>query len=502
MGYFTLLEYNQQKIQKIYINTLKNLKEVEIDFSGSPLTALIGVNGSGKSTVLHALACCYKPVDDTKTNNYKFSQFFTPTIDSRWQGSQFTLFHDYRVGRERNEGVQTFYSKNSDRWSPKYDRRVPRNIYYIGINSAVPRIEQEKQQSIIRYSTTPLNDEISRTIKEKAGFIMNRDYSSYNLHNATKGIYIGVEFNNTRYSSLSMSAGEQRIFTILSEVFNAPKYSLILIDEIDLLLHVYALKRLMSVLYARAEEKHLQIVFTTHALDILNLEETINIRHLYNTPEKTLCLIDTKPDTIFRITGEMERPIQLFVEDDLAVEIVRGIIENLNLSKYTEVTRFGAAKNCFTTAAGLLLSNRFEDDFLFILDGDEYKTDESKMDAIKKALTGTTSENQEMRDKLLNHITQFNLPEGNKPEFFIHSLLKELPATNQIVQTALEIHKEDNAHKYIDEIIDRLGYPKQVGLNRVLHEAKNNEKWEHYIAPIKEWLKTNGEKYKEVPQEV
>jgi AAA15 family ATPase/GTPase len=500
---FNMSEYSQQKIQKLYINNLKNIKEVEIDFTGSPLTALIGINGSGKSTILHALACCYKPINDTRTINYKFSQFFTPTVDSRWQGSKFTLIHDYRVGRNENTGVQSAYTKNQDRWSPKYDRRIPRNVYYVGISSGVPKIEQEKQQSFIRYSTTPLNDDVSNVIKEKAGYIMNRDYSSYNLHNASRGIYIGVEFNNTRYSSLSMSAGEQRIFTILSEVFNAPKYSLILIDEIDLLLHVFALKRLINVLFSRAEEKNLQIVFTTHALDILGFEDLINIRHLYNTPEKTMCLKDTKPDTIYRITGELQRPIQIFVEDDLAVTIVNSIIESLNLSKYTEVTRFGPASNCFTTAAGLMLSNRLEDDFLFILDGDEYRTEEDKIVMINRALTGTSSESREKRDELLNHITQFNLPEGTKPEFFIHSLLKGLPPTNQLIQTALDIHKEDNSHKYVDEIVERLGYPsKEVGLDKVIHEAQKNALWANYIGPIRDWLEANGEKYMEIPLEV
>ncbi|MDW2885210.1 ATP-dependent nuclease [Exiguobacterium artemiae] len=491
-------EYSQQKIQKIYINNLKNLKEVEIDFRGSPLTALIGINGSGKSTILHALACCYKPVDDTKTINYKFSQFFTPTVDSHWKGSQLTLYHDYRIGVDKHEGESTIYSKNLDRWSPKYDRRIPRNVYYIGIDSAVPKIEQEKKQSFIKYSTKLLSDDISKIIKEKASFIMNRDYSSYHLHSATKGDYIGVEFNKTKYSSLSMSAGEQRIFTILSEVFNAPKYSLILIDEIDLLLHVYALKRLISVIHTRAEEKNLQIIFSTHSLDILNMNKEVNIRHLYNTPEKTMCLIDTKPDTIFRITGEMEKPIQIFVEDTLAVAIISSITEKLNLSRYTEITRFGAARNSFTTAAGLLLSNRLKKDFLFVLDGDEYKSKESKVESIKKSLTGTTSENQDMRNLLLDCFLQFNLPEDNQPEFFIHSLLKELPASNQVIQIAHDIHKEDNSHKYIDEIIDRLGYSnKEVGLTRVIDAVQANERWEFYISPIKQWLVNNGEKYKE-----
>ncbi|WP_261794621.1 ATP-dependent nuclease [Bacillus paralicheniformis] len=472
------------------INLLKNLKEVEIDFSESRLTALIGINGSGKSTILHALACCYKPADENKTVNYKFSQFFTPTIDSLWQGSRFTLYHDYRFGSRFYENEETIYAKNTDRWSPKYDRRIPRDVFFIGISSGVPKIEEEKRQSFIRYSTTTLNDTTSRIIKEKAGYIMNRDYSSYNLHSDPKGKYIGVEYNQAKYSSLSMSAGEQRIFKILAEVYNAPNNSLILIDEIDLLLHAFAFKKLIETLHERAEEKKLQIVFTTHSIDILSYSKFINIRHLYSTSEKTICLTNTKPDTIYRITGESTRPIELFVEDDLAFTIVNHIIESLNMSKYVNVARFGAAENCFTTAAGMLLSNKLTTECLFILDGDMFVSEEDKMKRIKKALTGTTQENYEMRDKLLKHITQFNLPDSVAPEHFIHSLLKELSTLNQIVETAKDIQKVDNTHKYVDDIIERMNYQsKEVGLSKIIDVASQHEKWEHYIAPLKKWLK-------------
>ena len=52
---------SQQRLQSINFTKLKNLQNVSIDLSEGPLIAIMGVNGIGKSTVLHALACCYKP---------------------------------------------------------------------------------------------------------------------------------------------------------------------------------------------------------------------------------------------------------------------------------------------------------------------------------------------------------------------------------------------------------------------------------------------------------
>ena len=68
-----------QKIISLDITKLKNIKNCRIDFSGKPLTAIMGVNGIGKSTILHALACCYKPTDVAR-KDYKFPDFFPPML--------------------------------------------------------------------------------------------------------------------------------------------------------------------------------------------------------------------------------------------------------------------------------------------------------------------------------------------------------------------------------------------------------------------------------------
>lgn len=229
-----------------------------MSFGDLPVTAILGPNGNGKSTVLHALACAFQPVSDGE--NYKFSSFFLPSPDAMWQGSRLEIVHSYRDGEDVYENITTEYSKNTDRWSPKYARRPSRDIYYIGIDKCVPLIESENKATRINYSTKNVGEAIILAILQKASYILNRQYSAFNMHNASGKEFIGVESNGLKYSALSMSAGEQKIFYILEKVFKAQKNSLILIDEIDLLLHDGAMKRLIEVIQARATEKNLQIV--------------------------------------------------------------------------------------------------------------------------------------------------------------------------------------------------------------------------------------------------
>ena len=48
----------------------------------------MGVNGSGKTTVIHALACAYQPPEGGKGENHRVSDFFVPNTDALWKGSE------------------------------------------------------------------------------------------------------------------------------------------------------------------------------------------------------------------------------------------------------------------------------------------------------------------------------------------------------------------------------------------------------------------------------
>lgn len=484
--------YSQQKLKKIEIELLKNIKHLEIDFTGSELTAIMGVNGSGKSTIIHALACCYKPLENIPSEDYKFNYFFVPNSDALWKGSCFSIYNDYRIGYEQFTDVKVTYTKQKDRWAPRYERRLPRHVSYIGINTCVPAIENEKSKSFIKYVTAPVNDSTAQVIKDKCGVIMNRDYDSYNLHTTKKHKYIGVEWKNVKYSALSMGAGEQRLFDIVREVFNAPKYSLILIDEIDLLLHVTALKRLLCILKERAEEKSLQIVFTTHSPIVLEMKDVINIRYIIQTPEKTLCLEETKPDIIYNLTGESIRPLKIFVEDDLAKTIVKKVCEQIKMLKYVEIREYGSAKNVFTLVSGLLLQSIDIKNMLFVIDGDVYISPEEKQHQINAVLTGDTPHYESLREQALSQITQLNLEEGIKPEKFIHELLKDQRSIeyDEVKEAAADIVSVDNSHKYLDDLIERLGDERSSGLKRIIDCASKNERWENYVQAVREWLES------------
>lgn len=150
----------KSKITKILIKKLKGLYDLEIDFD-KPLTAIMGVNGIGKSTVLHALACAFQP--DRNGDDHKFPEYFPPNTDATWQDSKFDVEMEIYEQEETKIKRET-YEKQKDRWAPRYKKRPMRNVYYIGINTCVPDIEKEKLKGKVQYKTKVKDDKISDKI--------------------------------------------------------------------------------------------------------------------------------------------------------------------------------------------------------------------------------------------------------------------------------------------------------------------------------------------------
>lgn len=529
---------SQQVIHYLSIKKLKGIHNLEkIDFDEKPLTALLGPNGCGKSTILHALACCYKPpiLKDEVLEDYQFSKFFTPTTDATWINSKFSMHHTYRSGEKIHEKVETKFSKEIDRWSPRYSNRIDRYVKYIGIKSCVPKIEEEKHKNPVSYQTKEhVNKDL---IIRKLGVIFNRNYEALNLHITQKGKkYSGLRFNGINYSALAMGAGEQRVIEILSTIFKAPKYGLILIDEIDLLLHTSALVELIKIIHQKAKDNSLQIIFTTHREAIIELEEMVSIKHLHTikTPPlpipqsenpnqnpllsppllaptlsppllatihppinyKTFCLSNTTPDAIRRLTGKQIRNLEIFVEDITAKAIVNYELSNQGLKKDVDITIYGASYNCFVLSAGLILHNKHDiTKQLFLLDGDVNCSDAEISKHTNSVLTGTESYAEARRAQCIAGIQKLLPIDGaNKtPEAQIHRMIKELPSQgieeeDEIINIAKDIEIVNDDHIYFTKIFEIMNYEKPQGCDAIIRVASKSPLWPQYVKDLRNWI--------------
>ena len=483
----------QQRIISVNYHQLKGLKDIKISFEPMQVTGIFGVNGCGKSTILHSLLCFYQPKANVETVNYLFSNFFKTSSDMNWVGSSMTVELSYR---EKNnvKKENKYYHKDKDRWAPKYGRRPDRSVFFLGINSCVPDIEEfSKSGSKVEFETPEAiskRDEILRA----ASKVMNFNYTDLKYQRVKSQkkkcrlVNKGSLGKSLSYTSLNMGAGEQRVFRIIEMMVNAPKYSLIVIDEIDLTLHTAALNRLMDFIVMMAEKNSLQVVFTSHREELVKRTD-INVRHLLQTNEGTLCMENTTPECIDRITGNTQRPLDVFVEDDLAEAIVAKICNNLNIRKRVAIHRFGAIDNAFVASIGLDILGEDTNNMLFVLDGDRYRTDEQKKSIMTEKYSGNENGKEAKRKKALSHIKQFCLPDGKSPEEYICETLKASNNDNEITKCAIDIQGVLEKHEYLNRIIESLGDDRNICLRNIVDVFyQNSDEWDNMTKDIFEWL--------------
>ncbi len=486
---------HSQVLHSLEIELLKNVRDAKIDFKENGLTSLLGPNGSGKSTIIYALLCLYQPRLNSERDNYRFSDFFTPTNYNLWAGSKFSMIHSYGSGPDTFSNQKVNYLKRSDRWSPRYYRRPRRYTKFISISDSIPAIELEKKNYRIRFDTNQLTDDISQRILNRAGRIMNRNYTSLNRHNATHNqVYVGLEYNGINYTTLNMGAGEQKIIKIISEIEKSPNHGLFILDEIDTLLHHDALRRLLSVLEEYCNNKHLQIVFTTHNHAILDLD-FIDHKHIQQTAQKTIIHSNTSTDSLYRLTGEQLTPYEIFVEDELSKYIINQVAYELGVVRETSIKKFGATANCFTVACGARLAemNNFEN-MLFVLDGDTYTTPDQKKAAIKKVLTGNVEGYTEMREEVYERISEYVIPDNTNPESHIRSLILALDRTSltvkeqELYDALNDIENPLDHHDIVFELQQRLGLIQEVTLTHLVDLASKSLEWSVMTASIRDWF--------------
>lgn len=110
---------NQQRLHSINYSELKNLRNFMLDLEPNNVTGIFGINGSGKSSLIYSILSLFKPSQsDPNRFNFKFSQFFTHTSHTKYEGSSFEITHSYRENLNVFNNLKRSYSK-SDRWKPK-----------------------------------------------------------------------------------------------------------------------------------------------------------------------------------------------------------------------------------------------------------------------------------------------------------------------------------------------------------------------------------------------
>lgn len=489
---------NSSTICKLDLVKIKKFNDTSLEIPESGVVAIMGANGSGKSTILHALACLCQPNQsiEIRQENYKWSRFFIPHEGNFWEGSKVSahfIGHDDPID----------YKKDSDRWTPKYSKRPERFVKFIGVGEFYPHIEREKSYTRFQLSRSELEGSKKTKLLDYARKILQKDYQDISKAQKKSGTLrelLHVEVNperNLKYTSFYMGGGEQKIFYLLEVLLDAPKNSLILIEELETLLHASALSRLIDVMIQIAKEKNFQIVFSTHWTGIRKFQEKISIKTLVETGNGVAIINGVDPNIIYDLSAEADEKsiIDIWVEDELSEQIINSIVAELKLHPRIKLSRFGAGANAFSIAAFYTLSKK--SNCVIILDGDIYTESNEKLEQLKKTISGSNDEIKEAWQHSLEMLSQFNPGARSNPEDFLLSLLDEDIADPSPEITNFKSRKnkilKSNGKEIILDFQEYFGMASQTLFTHLIeHGRKCSAKWGPYTADVREKLKSKA----------
>jgi predicted ATPase len=339
-----------------------------------PIMAVVGENGAGKSTILHSATAVYSPSNTPKQllkgRGQFASDFFPNTAWDTIQGAEIRY-----QGREGDKPISGTIRKPTKQWLGNATRPL-RPVRYIDLSRIQPitaRVGYSKltKTSHTEKSATPFDQYRLARLSQ----IMGREFDTARMALSDIDEHRQVPVlghQGASYSGFHQGAGETTITELLQT--DLPKYSLVLIDEVETSLHPRAQRRLIRDLAERARELELQIILTTHSpfiLDELPFEARAHIA-LTNQGKRTLIYGVSPEFAMSKIDDVAQYECDIYVEDNRAKTLLTEILAKHApaLASRCQVIPYGAAS--VGQSLGIMCHNlKFPRKSIVFLDGDQ-----------------------------------------------------------------------------------------------------------------------------------
>lgn len=279
------------KVTNLKVNKFRNLHNLEIPIANR-ITAIAGQNGTSKTAILGLLSHVFTYPAKYKTISGKpfysiYSEVFRfsfPNYDKTGEHDYSVFFDDntqidvLSVERKKQKGkgiLRLKVGKKTGKGKISGGKKIKRPVAYFGMRRLYP-FAQEK--SIKNDPVNLLSDEEMVYYRDfhKEVLLMDENITTSRIKTRNKEFYAPT---SEKYDYLGISAGQdnvgQIITTLLSfrrlknELGNNYNGGAIFIDELDATLFPGSQIKIVTKLYRIAEDLDLQIIFTTHSLEIL-----------------------------------------------------------------------------------------------------------------------------------------------------------------------------------------------------------------------------------------
>lgn len=291
--------------------------------AGSGLTIFVGVNNSGKTTILEAIRSFN--LDSHNTPSFSERKRNIRCDDGRVHlALQTTEGEEYRIDTVDQGGSSTTFTKigatQGEYWDgPKVfilqSRRFVDYEFSQNIMDRSDYIRNQQTNNRNRSSTIyEFNARLFKMQKNKEYFnLLLKRVLGYDLiwtieQNDNGMYYLKFIVNGCTHSSEGVGDGIWSIFTICDALYDSKSNSTIAIDEPELSLHPAYQKKIIELLQEFSVDR--QIIINTHSPYFVDMASLVNGAYLYRTIKNSEGNID-----LFSLSQQSKNLIEGFLKD-------------------------------------------------------------------------------------------------------------------------------------------------------------------------------------------
>jgi predicted ATPase len=317
----TVRDFPKREVQltSFSFSGIPGLLDGEVVFT-SPITAICGINGTGKSSLLRGLWASLRWSDVDKA----------PEIRERLQNLQATL--EMTV---RGTSASWQLPENAAANNPAID--------LLHIDPSTVAAQLQKDVCAINQIEDVLEPHDPITLHERdlrlLSFVLNKQYEAALIYeiddypNLDPFPVVVVNEHGVTYDVRTMSLGEISVFTIFWALHRAEKNSIILLEEPETFLSPVSQGAFFDYLAHLCVQKQLSLVLTTHSPQMFARLSKEQIKFIYRTPGGAKLAPVQQFEAMRRAVGiKSEVDLILVVEDRAAREFTSNILRKFDHS--------------------------------------------------------------------------------------------------------------------------------------------------------------------------
>ena len=207
--------------------------------------------------------------------------------------------------------------------------------------------------------------------------IFGKDYSTITVKKHRKYRLYECARGSLSYTGFNMGAGENAVLQLLHEIISAGSGALIVVDEIELGLHIKAQHMLIQVVKELCLKYNSQIICSSHSATILNAIPPEGRIMMKPKADGFDILYGVSPEmAMSELSGLIHPELEIMVEDDVAKDYVNTILPHA-LRRRVEIVVMGSADGSILQAIATHYREG-NNNFIVVADGDK-KTKKKKM---------------------------------------------------------------------------------------------------------------------------